>query len=302
MSVGTHTLHLYISVNGENYDTGIDLELTIKGYPVETEQHDINADGFCSGEQALIKLEFLNMKRPPYYNVKNDKGADITNGYVPFQGVDTLPSDYIGWIVFDVTDDFNPGNLKYNITFREDPNMQRESDTAKFDITINYNSKYINLVFDDIACIDNHEDIFAEYQWYHNGELVQGAVQQYIQNIGGLQGSYSAKITTVDGETLRVCSATITDNAFSKSASRAINVYPNPASSGTQLTLELVNFYDEDYQNLEIQIVNEMGIQIARITNVEKINNVTLPAGNYTGKAIDTQTGRQKASFKIIVR
>jgi hypothetical protein len=45
-----------------------------------------------------------------------------------------------------------------------------------------------------------------------------------------------------------------------------------------------------------------MGIQIARITNVEKINNVTLPAGNYTGKAIDTQTGRQKASFKIIVR
>ena len=149
--------------------------------------------------------------------------------------------------------------------------------------------------------IDNHDDLFTSFQWYKDGKKIDGADQQYYQVDGTLNGIYSAYVTKTDGSTMKICSVDMTNASLSKSLRRSVNAYPNPARAGEEITLELINFDQAEYDGCVIKIVNNAGAVVASITNCDRINTVSLPLGSYTGYVI--RNGAQdKVSFKLIVK
>ena len=295
VKVGTHKFHIYTSLNGEKHDTGIEASLTVQGFIVETEQRDINADGYCQGEHADITLAFINMVRPKYYKIKQ-----LHTEYQPFEDVASLAAN-IGKLRFLVDDDIEQGNVIFDVTFTNDPARNTESDTAHFDIKINYASSYIIKLFDDIIGIDNHEDLFTEYQWYKNGAKIDGADRQYYQVSGHLTGKYGAYVTTTSGERMKICSVDMDAQSISKALRHSVSVFPNPARPGEEITVELLNYDDTEYEGCVIRIVNGVGALVATIDHCERVNTITLPSGTYTGYVL--RNGKnEKVSFKLIVK
>jgi hypothetical protein len=76
-------------------------------------------------------------------------------------------------------------------------------------------------------------------------------------------------------------------------------VYPNPAASMEPRTTMLNDFDTDSYDNMTIYIYNSTGSLVKTLENVEVLNTVALPFGNYSGVvAIDGK----RISFKFIVR
>ena len=295
VAVGKHTLHFYTSLNGNKHDTGIkDVELTVFGYPVMAEQLNINANGYCEDENADITLEFKNIDRPVWYKIK-----DVHTSYQEFKGVDKLAKD-VGIMNF-LVNGLPDGNLTLKATFTDDPDKNTESDTVTFNIKVNLPSGTIVQLFDDLIAIDNHDDLYTAFQWYKDGVLIEGADQQYYQVEGKLYGKYSAFVTISNGDKLKVCSADFGKD-LSKSLKRSVNAYPNPARANEEITLELLNFDDAEYEGCVIKIVNAQGAAVATIDNCSRINTVSLPSGTYTGYVIRSGSNGDRVSFKLIVK
>lgn len=297
VKVGTHTLHLYTKFNGEKHDTGIEATLTVNGFIVEAEQRDIYEDGYCEGEMSVSTLEFLNMDCPKYYKIDG-----IHTEYQAFENWGSL-GEKLGQLKFAVTDKMNNGNISFNVTFSNDPNTNTESEVKTFSVKINASSEYIIKLFDDIVAIDNHDDLFTAFQWYRDGEPIPGADQQYYQTADGkpLTGKYNAYVTKATGEKVKICSVDLGSASLAKSAKRTVNAYPNPARAGEEVTIELLNYNDEDYQGCTIKIVNNAGSVVQTISNCDRINTVSLPVGTYTGYVLrDGKSDR--VSFKLIVK
>ncbi|MBR2103680.1 MAG: InlB B-repeat-containing protein, partial [Bacteroidales bacterium] len=295
VAVGKHTLHFYTSLNGNKHDTGIkDVELTVFGYPVMAEQLNINANGYCEDENADITLEFKNIDRPVWYKIK-----DVHDSYQEFKGVDKLAKD-VGIMNF-LVNGLPDGNLTLKATFTDDPDKNTESDTVTFNIKVNLPSGTIVQLFDDLIAIDNHDDLYTAFQWYKDGVLIEGADQQYYQVEGKLYGKYSAFVTISNGDKLKVCSADF-GKKISKSLKRSVNAYPNPARANEEITLELLNFDDVEYEGCVIKIVNAQGAAVATIDNCSRINTVSLPSGTYTGYVIRSGSNGDRVSFKLIVK
>ena len=295
VAVGKHTLHFYTSLNGNKHDTGIKgVELTVFGYPVMAEQLNINANGYCEDENADITLEFKNIDRPVWYKIK-----DVHTSYQEFKGVDKLAKD-VGIMNF-LVNGLPDGNLTLKATFTDDPDKNTESDTVTFNIKVNLPSGTIVQLFDDLIAIDNHDDLYTAFQWYKDGVLIEGADQQYYQVEGKLYGKYSAFVTISNGDKLKVCSADFGKD-LSKSFKRSVNAYPNPARAGEEITLELLNFDDAEYEGCVIKIVNAQGAAVATIDNCSRINTVSLPSGTYTGYVIRSGSNGERVSFKLIVK
>ena len=297
VTVGSHTLHLYTDYNNEKHDTGIDFSLTVNGFVITTEQREdqISADGFCQGDISVVTLAFLDRDCPKYYKIKG-----VHDKYVPFEDWGSLGKD-LGQLKFDVSDDFQPGTIEFEVSFTDDPQSNTESEFETIKVKINVSNDRILKLFSDLLAIDNHDDLFTDFQWYKNGVEIDGATQQYYQSEDNISGNYSAYVTTTSGEHLKVCYVNFSDDGLSKSLKRSVNAYPNPARAGEEVTLELLNFDETEYEGCVIKIVNNAGAVVATINNCDRINTVSLPSGTYTGYVIRSGVN-DKVSFKLIVK
>ena len=298
VKIGSHTLHLYTSFDGTKHDTGIEFYLTVNGFVITTEQKDdiINAEGFCQGDISVVTLAFLDRDCPKYYKIKG-----IHDKYVPFEDWGSLGKD-LGKLKFDVTDDFQPGTIEFEVSFTDDPTSNTESEFESFKVKINASNDRILKLFNDLIAIDNHDDLFTAFQWYKDGMKIEGADQQYYQSDGNIAGNYSAYVTTTSGETVKVCYVNFEDDGLSKSLKRSVNAYPNPARAYEEITLELLNYDEAEYERCVIKIVNAQGAIVATIDNCDRINTVSLPSGTYTGYVIRSGKNGDRVSFKLIVK
>ena len=78
-----------------------------------------------------------------------------------------------------------------------------------------------------------------------------------------------------------------------------MKVFPNPAYDMQEVTIQLVGFNDDDYQNTTIYIYNSLGSLIKTLTNITELNHVNFPKGSYAGVVV---IDNSKFSFKLIVR
>ena len=86
--------------------------------------------------------------------------------------------------------------------------------------------------WNDVILVNNITEEYIGYQWYKDGRIINGAKEQFYQEIGGLNGCYSVELRLKVGGRMRSCVRC----AYKTSKSGEIYVYPNPA--GSQLIVD----------------------------------------------------------------
>ncbi len=133
---------------------------------------------------------------------------------------------------------------------------------------------------------DNDKSAFASYQWYKDGEKMQGATERvYFEsdangNMQPLNGTFYVEATTRNGEIQTLCPVTLygqTDN--SKQQRSRIN--PNPASKNTASILH-INTTQEKLEETVMRIYDTAGNLAYISVGLQEENEMPLlPANEY---------------------
>ncbi|MBR4440147.1 MAG: hypothetical protein IKS00_01235 [Bacteroidales bacterium] len=291
LNKGTHTVKVEFAPQ-ESYlrapATVPSFEVKVNGLIV-VDQNSIhqkdNHEAYCLDGVGNLQIEYSKVM------------GSIKTYRIEMEGLESLSQngDVVDESVIYITlpADVQPG--RYNGTiqfFGED----EESDKYPFSIDIYLPRDVVKQLYSDVLFADNHQSLYEAYQWFKNGKAISGANRQFYHEAGlDLSNKYTVEVKTKSGISLHSCP--INGNATSKRALSDVKVYPNPAKAGIPFTLELVGG-DNDFSDTEIQIYNNSGTLVQRVTNVDKTITLTLPRGNYSGALI---RHGEKSSFKIIV-
>ena len=173
------------------------------------------------------------------------------------------------------------------------------------DASMGVTSTLVDQRWDDVVVVNNNPDNnggykFSTYQWYKNGEPINGATGQYYQEVGGLEGFYSVELDGIrvsDGAHVHFITC---EKYFSANAS--IRVYPVPANTTQEVTIEL-NMTEEELEGAILDIYDVRGAHVKSISNLTPITKVGNfgAQGTYFGRII-TGTNEIKTVKFIIVK
>ncbi len=181
-----------------------------------------------------------------------------------------------------------------NFDLENNPEGVPDSDPYPITLTVNNVHNAAVQLYTDMLIADNHSGVYSAYQWYRDGEPIQGANEQYYVDKFDYNKSYSVKLSG-NGEDIMSCPVRWLSTA--KNLSPSVKVYPNPAKENELFTLEILDYDSE--QSYDIVIFTANGTLVKKISNVEKQTSVSLPTGIYSGSLI---SGDDKKGFKIIVK
>ena len=173
------------------------------------------------------------------------------------------------------------------------------------DVTMGVSTTLVDQRWDDVLVVNNNPDNnggykFTTYQWYKNGEMIEGATDQIYQEVGGLGGEYSVELDGIrvsDGAHVHF----ITCGKYFD-ANSSIRVYPVPANSTQEVTVEL-NMTDEELNGAILDIYDVRGAHVKTLSNLTPITKVGNfgAQGTYFGRII-TGTNEIKTVKFIIVK
>ena len=141
--------------------------------------------------------------------------------------------------------------------------MFRNEDSAlskpvKVFIDVNLSQDFTIAIYNDVvSVIKDDTKEFKTFQWYHNGEKVEGATLPYYQEKGGLSGTYHVIINEGTDQEVRTCARNNWYNPLNKA--RNITVMPNPIRNEGTATIKLHNFTDTEHT---LNVDNEFGTPI----------------------------------------
>ena len=267
--------------------------------PGKIEVSDINvikAD-YCQGEEAKIILTISDGVPQTAFITFDD--AAKQNGFTDLEINDlTIESETEKSFTLAIPETAGGGNYNGEITLT-DP-LGTVSQKYSFSITVNYPNSFIVPKFNDVVLVNNYTEQFTEYQWYKNGEKIDGATLQFYCDPNGINGIYSVEVTSTQGAKTKICGAELTaqEQAVTKSLAKKIEVYPNPATSSQPINIKLVNLSENDIKNANMVIINSIGNKVMQLKNLSEEFDISLPKGSYTITIIFNQ---QKISTKVIV-
>ena len=173
------------------------------------------------------------------------------------------------------------------------------------DASMGVTSTLVDQRWDDVVVVNNNPDNnggykFSTYQWYKNGEPINGATGQYYQEVGGLEGFYSVELDGIrvsDGAQVHFITC---EKYFS--AGSSIRVYPVPANTTQEVTIEL-NMTEEELEGAILDIYDVRGAHVKSLNNLTPITKVGNfgAQGTYFGRII-TGTNEIKTVKFIIVK
>ena len=141
----------------------------------------------------------------------------------------------------------------------------------------------------DVLFVDNGDSLFVAYQWYRDGQVLEGETKQYYYTAGqSMQGDgheYHAVAFRADGTEVHSCAYAF--EAFTRSADlnpgneQNIQLYPNPVCRN--MPVHVVGAGEEPL----LILYNAIGHKIAQYKGVEFV--VNLPAGCYILQVLDTK-------------
>ena len=150
--------------------------------------------------------------------------------------------------------------------------------------------------WDDVLFCDNLEQHFVAYQWYHNGEAIVGATNQYYYNPEGFSGSYYVVASTAKGTSYFSC---VLDYEFVPKSKDSGRVYPVPVAQNEPITIVLPSSTKKAIGQLTI--VNSLGqtISTETVNSNEIVKYMNAPQGIYL---LDySENGESLWTEKIIV-
>ena len=173
------------------------------------------------------------------------------------------------------------------------------------DITMGVSTTLVDQRWEDVVVVNNNPDNnggfkFNTFQWYKNDEIIEGATDQYYQEVGGLEGFYSVELDGIrvsDGAHVHFITC---GKYFSGNAS--IRVYPVPANTTQEVTIEL-NMTEEELEGAILDIYDVRGAHVKSLSNLTPITKVGNfgAQGTYFGRII-TGTNEIKTVKFIIVK
>lgn len=172
------------------------------------------------------------------------------------------------------------------------------SDMISFEYTINVSADAIVTKFGNVVLIDNSSNRFTAYQWYKNGNAIEGATRQYYKDPNGLIGSYHVQLTTASGEAVNTCPKVMN---LSKAEPVGVSVYPNPVRKGQGCLLKVIGIESEELDGATLVVYSAQGVAVYSSRKVEENTPITLSGndGTYLGRI--TTTSGNVLSFKIIL-
>ncbi len=187
----------------------------------------VNSDGYCQDEVGEI-LFSIAQGDPTQYKLMYF-GEAREQGFVDVNWTDLVS---LTQIPIKIPAQCQGGEYKVAVTFRNE--IQVESAPVIVDFVVNLPVHYIDQIFEDVVSIDNRENRFYSYQWYHNGDAIPGATLPYYQELGGITGSYYVAVNQGGEGAARTCERT---SWKAGKGSPKVSVMPNPASSVATVTL-----------------------------------------------------------------
>lgn len=256
----------------------------------------VTANGYCENESVTVTFDVISGMPLTYTILFPEEAKDIG-----FKDIveEKLPGVFGPMSVqFPVPEGVSANEFECEIILYD---AYGKSKSGRFKFVLNYSGSVMLSKFNDVVAINNYEGLFYNYQWYKNGEILEGETKQFFNDLPCLYGSYSAEITMIDGRRVWVCPVFYDKRSeISKSAVVSkVNVYPNPARVMEPITVELVGVPNLEALKPVIYVYNSLGTLVDKITNAVDINYLNLSKGNYTGVVF---LGNVRLTFKLIVR
>ncbi|MBR6251239.1 MAG: InlB B-repeat-containing protein, partial [Bacteroidales bacterium] len=156
--------------------------------------------------------------------------------------------------------------------------------SVKYSINYTVRHRFICVMWDDVISVINTGEYTGgrlfepdRYEWYHNGELIQGATNPFFSEDGGLTGNYYVVAYTTDGEQFTSC---VKD--CSELTAVSLVAFPNPSAGLVNIKGGTWNVGDA------ITVTNSAGqtviTQQAESATRDKIDLSGLPQGTYVIK------------------
>ncbi|MBR6278664.1 MAG: hypothetical protein IKR41_07915 [Bacteroidales bacterium] len=277
---------------GQIMKINLDITYTVKintGYRF-SEPTDSEIESFCDGDSVMVTFSLDE-------NYSSADYVSINKLEVPQQSLGTA-------LRFKVPENvLAGGNEKIAVEFYKDG--YEANDMAVF--PGNYPAQYNIKLYNDVLAVDNSKDLFLAdmYHWYLDMVELEGKNRQFLDILNYIQDGvvhkFYVEVTDIEGYRFRVCpSDDFTIEPIQKAKVMKVNTYPNPAKSGQKLFIELENFLDEDYKDIEILIYNQLGGIVQKLSNVEKVTEISLNEGFFSGVVL--KDGVKILNFKIIVK
>ncbi|MCQ2195254.1 MAG: hypothetical protein MJZ28_09945, partial [Paludibacteraceae bacterium] len=272
--------------------TGCDsvVELKLVVYQPDTiidlEWIKISNDDYCLGDDIVVTYSYTSGNPTDYVVEFGDVASEL--GLENFSG--RVNKD--GTISFSIPEDFPAGH--YTATLQLFGNGL-ESAKHTFQFVVNLSNEYIVKMWTDVVACNNVEERFVEYQWFLDGKIIEGATKQYYCDLDGLDGTYSLRVKTVEGEYLYICG-----KHFDRElAPFAITTYPNPAKANRDFSIEVFGLTASELKHAQLFVYTEAGNLAYKQLEVDFVNRLALPVGNYV--AILIVDNGKSANSKITV-
>lgn len=235
----------------------------------------IDQNGYCN---AVDIRYWVLCGLPIQYKVTFGEDA-IANG---FQNIAMTEITNEGELTFSVPAGAQPGT--YSAVF----SLTNGYETVDFPFTyqVNLSKDMIRAIFTDVISIVDTCNCFAEgsFQWYHNGEYIDGANGPYYQDPSGkLEGTYYCTVT-MNGKHVRTCEQgdfnIITPDDNLTALKPALKASPNPAVDRVNIS---INYTANETHTL--RVTNVLGMILVNTTFDGKSTNLDLSSfenGTYT--------------------
>jgi len=174
-------------------------------------------------------------------------------------------------------------------------NEFNEATSVTKDVTQKING-LVKKKFDDTLVFDNSSNNYIKWQWYKNGQKINGATGQFYNDPDKLNGNYYAEVTTTNGLVFETCPVQFGSNR----AMLGIKSTPNPAKSGNNI--DILSDYSESELKGAILIISDInGRKISEINNITKKTTIKTPMNNGTYIANLYLADGRKADTKILI-
>ena len=253
----------------------------------------------CQGETQILLHYTVRSGNPDTYRITFG-GAAQQAGFETLTGtIDNGP------IIINVPENVPVGEYEFYTEFYEREAVNGcapQKVTHKFNISA---QGYIQQKWNDVLFVDNNDqnhnpagvqDLkFNTYQWYKNGEPIEGATDQMYYEPYGLDGVYSVVLGGVDGNTYYSCDVEVHPQTALNDV-QGFTMHPVPVVAGQQFVLTTPLMGKAEILDISGRLVTSLKLV------AEQRYNITAPqqAGTYIVRVI-TEDGKQ-AFGKLIVK
>ncbi len=233
-AVGSHkTIKAYFSLKGadaanykvtpasEVYSTEGIIAAWVTPTPFEDGSYFHTSDiaGVCPDniEYAAYQLESGNVTVFSIYYGEDAKNAG-------FEDVELGLSEQEGNIKVEVPAGVPCGSYSAEVvlTYQGKDEVVCSTGRLPFNFIVKVATADIVSIYDDVVGVRDMDNRYVAYQWYKDGAILEGATKAYYQQEGDLQGTYSLKVTTVDGENYLSCETTFVPANSAPAANKVI--------------------------------------------------------------------------------